>query len=162
MASEVVKRDEPCPSASRCTCESGIVKCFDFDSFDELSFHNIEQIDMLELKPSEPVQLDRKLNLNNVRINKQVILRNIKGFLYNYDPFQNVKMAGGNQSAVELKIFESEFEFYVNANDRLNSVKCNALMYSNKSFSTFLSKFSKIWLFDDITYSRGLCQPRVQ
>ena len=153
--------DEPeneCIS-EKCTCDSkSIVKCSNFESFSDLNFEyfSIKEIDVLDLKPVKPILLDDTLKLHSFRVNKQVILRNLAGFSFKSNPFKeiNVNLNKDGQSVVELKLYDSEFEFYETSTIKL-STECTIEAFNNQT--TLLSKFSKIWLNENTKYSQNLC-----
>jgi hypothetical protein len=134
--------------------------CKEFLSFSELDFKSlngsgfIQDVEILDLQPAFPILLDNLLDLSSIRITKQVILRNIKGFLYNSNPFKNVDLSYDGKSLVELTLFNSEFEFYESYSNKLES-KCEMESFGN--VDTLLTKFSKLWLNDNIKYSSTLC-----
>lgn len=151
-----------CPSP-KCVCEANSIKCTDFEKFDELNFKfktqnnaSINEIDILDLKPIKPLILDDTLKLNGLKINKQVLLRNMKGFLYRSNPFENVALDSNGKSAVELQVFDSEFEFYETREKKLDC-DCNSDIFIKNSVRTILTKFSKLWLNNNIKYSNNMC-----
>lgn len=136
------------------------IVCKEFLSFSELEFKSlngseiIQDVEILDLEPAFPILLDNLLDLTNIRITKQVILRNIKGFLYNSNPFKNVELNDDGKSLLELRLFNSDFEFYESYSNKLES-KCEMESFGN--VDTILTKFSKLWLNDNIRYSSTLC-----
>ncbi len=150
--------ENDCPS-DKCTCDSKLViKCVNFESFTDLNFEylSLKEVDVLDLKPSKPIQLDDSLKLHSFRINKQVILRNLAGFSYKSNPFTdlNVNLSKEGLSVVELKLYDSEFEFYETSTSKLNN-ECTVESFLNQT--TLLAKFSKIWLNENTKYSQSLC-----
>jgi hypothetical protein len=162
-----------CPDKCKCEYENvesnnsnstynliSTIVCKEFLSFAELDFKSlngsdfIQDVEILDLEPALPILLDNLLDLSLIRITKQVILRNIKGFLYNSNPFKNVELNFDGKSLLELRLFNSNFEFYESYSNKLES-KCEMESFGN--VDTILTKFSKLWLNDNIKYSSSLC-----
>jgi hypothetical protein len=89
-----------------------------------------------------------------------VVLHNIRGFLYNANPFDqiNLNTTTNRKSPVELKIYDSKFEFYESQVDKLSS-KCNKYELINRgSFTkTVLSSFATVSLNKNMVYASDLC-----
>jgi hypothetical protein len=61
-----------CPS-TKCVCIQNEIKCEDFESFAHLNFSDIDdKIEILDLKPREPLILDDQLDLAHIQIKKQI------------------------------------------------------------------------------------------
>jgi hypothetical protein len=150
-----------CP-ISRCTCETAkFIKCENFTSFSELDFKSINftEINVLELRPLDPLILDNSLNLSSITIiNKQVILSNIRGFMLNSNPFESINQNMKKKNIIELKLYDSEFEFYESEETKLES-KCNKyeLINRNAFNNTILSRFSTVSLSKNVKYSNNMC-----
>jgi len=147
--------------SEKCTCDTkSIVKCSGFESFAELNFetYSLKQIDVLDLRPLKPILLDDSLRLHSFRVNKQVILRNLAGFDYKSTPFTdlNVQLSKDGLSIVELKLYDSEFEFFENA-DTMSKLNAECTMENFSNRTTLLAKFAKIWLNENTKYSQSLC-----
>ena len=139
-----------------CTCDTSVVKCVNFDDFSQLDFRTwlenattpITKIDRLDLKPNRPILVDDSLRLDYLKIERQVILRNIRGFALNSNPFRDIDQS---ENKIELKLYDSVFEFYETNTTRLDS-KCQSDLTGS-----LLAKFSKLWLNENMIYSNNLC-----
>lgn len=153
-----------CPS-EKCECRADQIRCVGFDSFEQLDFP-VErvQVNILELKPSKPLQVNSQLKLNGLRVARQVILHNIKGFLLQENPFTKIiPESVADQTAktgvgIELALFDSEFEFYEAPNTRLDAM-CTSTHFSSTDLfdNSVISKFSKLSFNGNIVYPKNMC-----
>jgi hypothetical protein len=154
-----------CPSPKRCLCQTDKIICQNFTSFSELEF-SFERfiVDIIDLKPSQPLLLDDTLKLNGLKVRKQVILHNIKGFVIVDNPFAKIDLepeldATRNYAPLELALFDSVFEFYESTNSLLLAPKCtrNDLLTSSLFENTVLRKFAKLSFNGNIVYGKNVC-----
>jgi hypothetical protein len=149
-----------------CMCSKGssvVLVCRQFSNWRELTFNAslLSEVDILELRPSRPLMLDDSLKLNGMRVNKQVILRNMRGFVYTSAPFLNVPLNAEGKSTVELKIANSVFAFYdKDGTSELNDERCTREKFEASpppDNRYLLSQFSRLSLVENIVYANKLC-----
>lgn len=154
-----------CPRSEKCECRTDQIRCFGFETFEELEFPSEKtQINILELKPAKKLLVDDGLKLNGLRIAKQVILHNVKGFVLKPNPFSMIladsvaDQRSKNGMGLELALFDSEFEFYESPDRRLDSMcTWNQAQSSDIFNNTILTKFTKISFNGNIKYSKNMC-----
>lgn len=150
-----------CPS-SKCECTTTEIRCSEFETFDELHFSTEpEEVTVLELRPAKNLLVDSKLQLNGLRVTKQVALHNIIGFLVTDNPFSHIcndTSAEAKTSNVELALFNSHFEFYETRNDRLEA-RCtrNDFLTTHLFDNLVLTKFAKLSFNGNNVFTKGLC-----
>lgn len=154
-----------CPSTKLCQCQTEKISCTGFESFAELAF-SFERavVDVLELRPSHKLIINDSLRLNGLKVKKQVILHNVKGFLVNDNPFARIEYEPvlenepSGRGSIELALFDSTFEFYETNTDILDS-RCtrNDLLTTNLFDNTVLKKFTKLSFNGNMIYSKNLC-----
>ena len=150
LALEISASVNLCDLNAHCSCNAELIKCEHFTSFNEISFKTSQVTETLELCPSSRILLNNELNLVNLTITRSVVLRNIKGFDYRSNPFES----SINLKSAELKIIDSDFEFYETRHEKLDK-QCEFSYFIN--VTTILTKFSKIWLNENVRYSSQLC-----
>lgn len=162
----LITTDTACPRSNKCECRADQIRCSDFETFEELGEFPSEltQINILELKPSKQLLIDDRLKLNGLRVAKQVILHNIKGFLVKPNPFSMIladsviEQRSKNGMGLELALFDSIFEFYESPDLKLDVMCTWSQAQSSDLFdNTILTKFSKISFNGNIIYPKNLC-----
>lgn len=162
-----------CPQLyPECSCFTSpiVVKCDNFDRFSQLNFRKLinennetYNVYELEISPKKPIMLDAELDLTGISHTylSQVELRNINGFDYFANPFEDFKAVNKN---LRLFIYDSFIQFYLTGSPTtkaaipVTGVHCDLrLVEGNEGFHPILSSFDFISLPTDVNWPEKLC-----